>query len=162
MRSAKTLIDEAIEICGSQAALAKRLGMQQQDIHKLATGKRPFSPEVIGLLCDVVGVEPTESQRMALAAVIENPKNASKAEVLRRAFFVSLTGFAVACGVLLPHRESAAEGQIRSAPTSPPARANPENWSVRSVYYVKSATRLLRAWARFTARQLAGPVAYTT
>ena len=86
MRNVKTLIDECITKCGSQKALAEKIGIEQPDIQRMASGKRPVSPVTVGLLCDVLELPGSEASRLAVLAIIETAKP-EKRGVLRRAFF---------------------------------------------------------------------------
>jgi len=91
------LIDKAAEVCGSRARLAKRLGTSGPAITELAEGRRPFSPETVALLCDVLELPGDEVQRLAALAVIDAPKNKERQEVLRRAFFGRSVAGLLAC-----------------------------------------------------------------
>jgi len=88
MRTLETLIDEAANVCGSYAALARRIGTTPQRVDEWKHGKRAMTPESVADLCNVAQVDGDEACRLAALAVIENPKNASRKEALRRAFFV--------------------------------------------------------------------------
>jgi len=83
----KTLIDNAAKVCGGHAPLARRIGMHQPDIPAMLAGRKAISPESVAALCEVLELPGEEVRRLVAVAVIENPKNASKAEVLRRIFF---------------------------------------------------------------------------
>ena len=98
MRSVKTLIEDCVALCGTQKALAVKLGSTQQDVHKWLTGKRPVSPATVGQLCDLLHLDGEEARRLAAEAVIATAKP-EKQGVLRRAFFVSASG--ALCGELL-------------------------------------------------------------
>lgn len=88
MRSLITLIDEAAELCGGYAALARRIGVKPQHINAWKHGDRPMTPETVAELCDLLQLDGEEARRLAVLAVVENPKNREKAPLLRRAFFV--------------------------------------------------------------------------
>lgn len=88
MRSLDQLIDEAAAICHGYAKLARRLDVTPQRVDEWKHGKRPLTPETVGLLCDVCHLDGEEARRLLALAVVSNPKNADRAEVLRRAFFV--------------------------------------------------------------------------
>lgn len=99
VRTVLSLVDEASEICKGDAALARRLGVPGHHPHEWRHGKRAISPETVGLLAEVLHLDGDEARRLAVMAVIENPKNREKAGVLRRAFFVCwVIGVAVFCG----------------------------------------------------------------
>ena len=83
MRLAQTLIDKAIEACGSASELARRIEAYPTDISKLRTGKRPLSPEIAAELADVAGMD---ARQAAIDAIIErnaaNRKGALLADIL--------------------------------------------------------------------------------
>lgn len=87
VRSVETLLVEAVEKAGSQAELARRIGVKPPEVTEWKKGKRPISPETIGLLCDVLELPGTEAQRLAALAIVGAEKNAGKRATLRRAFF---------------------------------------------------------------------------
>lgn len=101
----KTLIDDAAKVCGGYSALARRIGQPQPNVPGMRSGKRAISPETVAALCDVLQLSGEETRRLAALAVCENPKNATKAEVLRRAFF----GCWVAGAVALPPQSADAQ-----------------------------------------------------
>lgn len=142
MTSTKVLIDKAIEICGGQSELAKRLGVARQDVYQWKEGTRPLSPETVALLGDVLELPGEEVQRLAAWAVIENAKNAGKRERLKRAFF--------GCLVL-----GVAGALLTAAPTE--AQAKKTNDECRVTLYTLSlvllgvGTALRRVfWARLS------------
>ena len=116
MRTAQTLLDECVILCGSQAALGSRLGSTQQDVHKWSTGKRPISPATVGQLCDLLKLDGVEAQRLAAEAVIATAKP-EKQGVLRRAFFaLSATGVAYGEALMTVTGDSVTTGlQVASA-----------------------------------------------
>lgn len=87
MKSVKTLIDLAATRCGSDAELARRIGVQRSIIAEMRSGARAISPEAVVLMCDVLELPGEECQEWVAISLIENPKNASRVEVLKRALF---------------------------------------------------------------------------
>jgi hypothetical protein len=51
------------------------------------SGARPMSAETAALLADILELPGEEAREWMAVAVIENPKNASRVEVLKRALF---------------------------------------------------------------------------
>lgn len=97
MHTVQSLIDECIALCnGNKSELARRLNMYPQDIHELATGKRPASPDIVALLCDMLELPGAEAREIAAWATILHPKNLAKREQLKRAFFGGLASGVVA------------------------------------------------------------------
>lgn len=78
-----SLIDKAVEICGSGAELARRIGVSRVTVHLMQTGKAPLSPEVAALCAEVIGADP---YREAAKAMVDGCKDPKKAERLTRAF----------------------------------------------------------------------------
>jgi transcriptional regulator with XRE-family HTH domain len=140
MDTGKALIDKAVELCGGEAELAHRLGVQRQLVHGWHRGHRSISPETVALLGDVLELPGEEVQRLAAWAVIENAKNAGKRERLKRAFFgVWVLGVA---GVL---QTAAPSGGLEKEP----------NAQLRQTVYTLSLAmleKLAKAFALFWAR----------
>jgi transcriptional regulator with XRE-family HTH domain len=90
MKLGLTLLDKASEMCGSDAELARKMGVNRQEIYALRKG-RTVTPEVAAELADIAGVDPL--QAMA-DAVIERNKGTRRETVLRE-----ILGKAVAAGV---------------------------------------------------------------
>lgn len=87
MESVKVLLDMASQKCGSDAELARRIEDTRQHIGDMRRGTRSISPETVVLLCDVLELPGEECQKWVAQSLIENPKNASRVEVLKRALF---------------------------------------------------------------------------
>ena len=56
----ETLIDEAAQMCGSQNALALRLGCSSTNMSKARNGKQPLNAAKIDKLAELLGREPAE------------------------------------------------------------------------------------------------------
>ena len=140
-RTAQTLLDEAIEICGGQAKLALRIKVEASRISAWRNGLEPMTAEAIGLLCDVVELRAEEARRLAVLQLIERAKPARK-EALRRAFFVSLVaGVGLFCG--------------DAATNNSYAKTIVHKTLIDVVYIVRSLLAALAGMARF-ARRSAG------
>lgn len=87
MKSMQTLIELARAKVHTDRELAHLLGIAPPDLTELKKGRRPVSPEIAAALCDVLQLSGEEAREWLALAVIENPKNASKVELLRRALF---------------------------------------------------------------------------
>lgn len=118
MKHVKELVDLCVKKCSSEAELARRIGVHYQVINDMRHGRRAISPETVGLLCDVLELSGDEAREWLAISVIENPKNSSRAEVLRRAFF-ALWVAGVALGAVLP-TESKAKSQAERVVSSQP------------------------------------------
>jgi len=90
MLLAKTLIDTAIEKCGSAAALARAMGIDRAEITKLQKGTRPLSPELAAEIADIAGAD---ARQAAIDAIILRAQGTRKEQVLRE-----VLGKAVAAG----------------------------------------------------------------
>lgn len=92
MKLGQTLIDRAAEVCGSDAALARRMGIYPADVSNLRAGKRPLSPELAAELADIAG---QDARQAVIDAVIERNMHSRKGEALR-----SILGKGLAVGVV--------------------------------------------------------------
>mgnify|MGYP001176861402 FL=1 len=101
VKSGKTLIDKAAEICGSYSALAERIGTSKQALSDMKHGKREISPETAAMLADIAHEDAREA---VIQAVIERNRTGPKAETIR-----AILGKGLAAGV-------AAGGARRSRP----------------------------------------------
>lgn len=91
MKYAESLIDKAIESCGSAAELARRMGIDRAEVTKLRQGKRPLSPELAAELADIAGDDAREA---AIHAIIDRNAEGRKGRLLRE-----ILGKALAAGV---------------------------------------------------------------
>lgn len=87
MKRVKDLLDQAVATCQSEAELARRIGLHYQQINDMRKGRRVVSPETVAALCEVLELPGEEAREWLAVSIIENPKNAKKAGVLRRCFF---------------------------------------------------------------------------
>lgn len=87
-----TLIDKAVEVCGSQAELARRMGIFPADVHNMQANKRPISPETAAELADIAGDD--ARQAVIDAIIIRNATNR------RGAHLKEILGKALAAGVV--------------------------------------------------------------
>lgn len=91
MQSAQSLIDKASEVCGGDAALARRMGISKALISLMRSGERGITPGTAAELADIAGDDAREA---VISAVIESAKGTRKESVLRE-----ILGKAVAAGV---------------------------------------------------------------
>jgi DNA-binding transcriptional regulator YdaS (Cro superfamily) len=91
MKLGQTLIDAAVAVCGSQAELARRMGVYPADVNNLKTGKRPLSPELAAELADIAG---EDARQAVIDAVIERNAGTRKGGALRE-----ILGKGLAAGV---------------------------------------------------------------
>ncbi|WP_291519293.1 hypothetical protein [Acidovorax sp.] len=91
MQSVKDLIDKASEMCGSDTALAERMGIERPNLSLMRSGKRAISPATAAELADIAGEDAREA---AIAAVIESAKGTRREGVLRE-----ILGKGIAAGV---------------------------------------------------------------
>lgn len=61
----KSLIDKEAKLCGSQNALARRLGVSQGSMSEYGSGKRSVPDEVIRRLAEISGENPADLWVMA-------------------------------------------------------------------------------------------------
>jgi DNA-binding transcriptional regulator YdaS (Cro superfamily) len=91
MESVRALIDKASKVCGSDTALAERMGIERPNLSLMRAGKRAISPATAAELADIAGDDAREA---AIAAVIESAKGTRRESVLRE-----ILGKAIAAGV---------------------------------------------------------------
>ncbi|EKD97194.1 MAG: hypothetical protein ACD_23C01020G0005 [uncultured bacterium] len=92
MLYAESLIDKAINSCGSAAELARKMGIDRAEVTKLKQGKRPLSPELAAELADIAGDDAREA---AIHAIIERNADGRKGHLLRE-----ILGKALAAGAV--------------------------------------------------------------
>lgn len=80
-------IDKGAELCGSERALARAMGVPYNKPHMWRSGKEPMSAESAALLADVLELDGDDARQLVALAIIDNPKNHAKRERLRRALF---------------------------------------------------------------------------
>lgn len=80
MQAAQTLIDKAVETCGSAAELARRMGIDRAEITRLRQGKRPLSPELAAEIADLAG---EDARQAVIDAIIERNSDSRKGALLR-------------------------------------------------------------------------------
>ena len=91
MESVKALIDKAAEVCGSDSALAERMGIDRPNISLMRSGKRSISPATAAELADIAGDDAREA---AIAAILESARGTRREGVLR-----AILGKGLAAGV---------------------------------------------------------------
>lgn len=90
MKDMQTLIDKAAKVCGSDAALAKRMGIHAPTLSQMRKS-RTITPETAAELADIAGEDAREA---AIAAMLERSKGTRREGVLRE-----ILGKALAAGV---------------------------------------------------------------
>lgn len=91
MKLGETLIDKASKACGSDAALARRMGIYPADVSNLRAGKRPLSPELAAEIADIAG---EDARQAVIDSIIERNAASKKGPILRE-----ILGKALAAGV---------------------------------------------------------------
>lgn len=80
MTVAQSLIDKAIEMCGTAAEVARRLEIDRAEITRLRKGTRPLSPELAAEIADIAG---EDARQAAIDAIIERNEKNRKGPLLR-------------------------------------------------------------------------------
>lgn len=93
MESVQTLIVKASEVCGSDSALAERMGTARQNVYLMKEGKRPISPATAAELADIAGVDVDYAMKLA---VLESVKGTRREAKLREILGKGLAAGAVA------------------------------------------------------------------
>lgn len=94
MQEFKTLIDRAAKICGSDSALARRMGIDQPSIAQMRAGRRTITPETAAEMAAIAGEDAREA---AIAALLERSKGTRREGVLRE---ILGKGLAVGVGAM--------------------------------------------------------------
>lgn len=152
MSSVEVLMDNAIALCKTEAELARRTGglLTQQQINDMRKGRKTISPETVAILCDVLQLPGEEARQWLALAVVENPKNAGKAEVLKRALFACwLAGVVSLC---------AFQSDARATGSTNSHAIYKANRIIDTLYIVVNWThrklrRLVRRWMSARTRQ---------
>lgn len=83
MEYGKTLVDKAAKVCGSDQALADRLGTSRPNISLMRAGKRAVSPVMAAELADIAGVNVNEAVSVALLDSVKGtPKESRLRDIL--------------------------------------------------------------------------------
>lgn len=77
MQNIHTLIDKAARVCGSQNALAARLGVHKSQLSEMKRGSRHIPPELAILIADIAMVNVADA---ALSAIVENTHGTPRGE----------------------------------------------------------------------------------
>ena len=109
MESVKTLIFKASEVCGSDSALAERMGTARQNVYLMKEGKRPISPATAAELADIAGVDVDYAMKLA---VLESVKGTRREAKLREILGKGLAAGAVA--MLATSYSSAANASLEN------------------------------------------------
>lgn len=129
MQTLKTLIDKASKVCGSDAALAERLGVAPQVVSMLRK-KRTITPCTAAELADIAGDDAREA---AIQSIIESAKGTRREGVISE-----ILGKGVAAGVavmcLFSYKAESTHGEARE--TAP-------DKTVNSLYIVEYLLRTL-------------------
>jgi len=110
MQVLQTLIDKAVKVCGSDQALADRIGIARPNVSLMRKGKRPISPATAVELADIAG---EDAKQAALDAVIESVKGTRREEVIK-----AILGKELAAGAAAVLAISYKEGSILGTETS--------------------------------------------
>ena len=129
MKTVQTLIDKASKACGSDAALARRMGIYPADISNLRAGKRALSPELAAEIADIAG---EDARQAVIDAVIERNLTGKKGPLLKE-----ILGKEIAAG------EAAALGfsyknALTYATETIAIVRNPSNVSIHRIYSTAS------------------------
>lgn len=80
MQYVKELIDKAAKVCGSDQALADRLGIARPNISLMRKGTRAISPATAAELADIAG---EDAQQAVIDAVVESVRGTRREGLLR-------------------------------------------------------------------------------
>lgn len=80
MQYVRELIDKAAKVCGSDQALADRLGIARPNVSLMRKGTRAISPATAAELADIAG---EDAQQAVIDAVVESVKGTRREGLLR-------------------------------------------------------------------------------
>lgn len=116
MQAAQTLIDKAIETCGSAAELARRMGIDRAEITRLRKGQRPLSPELTAEIADLAG---EDARQAVIDAIIERNADSRKGALLREILGKArAAGGAAMCHISYSDASISAMDSIATSPTA--------------------------------------------
>lgn len=81
LKELQTLIDNASKICKGDAALARAIGAQKQNLNAWKKGRRPCPPEDVALMASIVGLDP--AAWLARATVAKHEGTAKGDQLMR-------------------------------------------------------------------------------
>lgn len=99
-RSLEALIDECAALCQGQNKLAARIGSTPGRVSDWKRGIVPIPAPMLAKLCDLAQLDGAEARELLAWCEIQNPKNETTREVMRRAFFGQYLAGAVAFLIL--------------------------------------------------------------
>jgi len=132
MRQMKTLIDMARAKFTSDAELARALNVPPNHIPEWRGQRRAVSAETAAALCDVLQLSGEECREWVAIAILENPKNSSRAEMLKRALFAC---WVVGVASLMQPKDASAKN-AESASTDIIDLSNAYRFVTNSLYIV--------------------------
>jgi DNA-binding transcriptional regulator YdaS (Cro superfamily) len=147
----ETLIDKASKRCGSDAALARKMGIYPADVSNLRAGKRPLSPELAAEIAEIAG---EDARQAVIDAVIERNEGSKKGHILKEILGKVLAGGAAAVLVF-----SSSVDSIYAMETIAKINLTVDN----NIHRIYSRTRraLARLLAALRLRPCGGPSAAT-
>lgn len=137
MQEFKTLIDRAAKICGSDSALARRIGIAQPSLAQMRAGRRTITPETAAEMAAIAGEDAREA---AIAALLERSKGTRREGVLRE-----ILGKGLVAGVEAMSRFSYSESS--NANTENRLTTSPTEHKSHCVAAVLGWIRSLPRWA---------------
>lgn len=144
MQEIKTLIDKASKVCGSDSALASRMGVKVQVISMLRHG-RPITPETAAELADIAG----ESVKAAVyQAMIERSAGTRREGVLREILGKSLLAGVAAMLLFSYAPEVVAETVNLASLLTKYTSWNARKWLRQMAFWVSGALRAIPVFQR--------------
>lgn len=133
MEELKTLIDKASEVCGSDSALALRMGVAQSVISDMRHRGRTITPETAAELADIAGLD---ARQAAIAAIIVRARGTRREGAMQK-----ILGKALAAGVaaMLVFSYETASNSLNGEQSASTKRVN-------SLYIVECLKRFLRSF----------------
>lgn len=135
MKTVQTLIAMARAKVHTDAELARAIGVTRQNLNDMKNGSRAISPETIAALCDVLQLTGEEAREWLAIAIIENPKNASRVELLKRALFACWAlGVVAAPSTILTNDARANEVAVQATSTEAVTGLKPTPYTLSRIW----------------------------
>lgn len=159
MQTLQTLIDSASEVCGSDAALARALGISRQAVSKMRKGEMPISPALAGEMAMIAHKDPLRAVTAAACEDLQKTERGRKVwEEIQRGFLalvVAIFGFSATDGY--------AHGSLSRDELTPVKLTDPTSYLRRLISLARATwQRVLRHIAVRCTTQRTAPGATTT
>jgi len=146
MKARLLLIDMVRAKVGTDAEIARLLGLTPQNFAGMKAGRRPMTRMHVAALCNVLAIAGEEARRIDAEIAVEQEQNPAKRSLLKEAFFVSWA-LGVAALWTTPS-DAGAMGKIAGPTITSTEAVTPHALGECILSQLRSALRLLLSRAR--------------